>query len=144
MAIRLSPAEAARLGIAPVKSGKRGMNKTTRLVNWEAWGIPIPDAERLFSLPRRWRFDYCWTISMLALEVEGGVWKKGGGRHNRGSGFMKDVEKYNRAAVIGYRLLRCTPQQLESGEIMATIRQALRLNELVKANGSGWTTEIIE
>jgi hypothetical protein len=61
----------------------------------------------------------------VALEIEGGVWTNG--RHVRGKGFLGDIEKYNAAAVRGWRLLRCTPEQFESGEIFPTLRAALRI-----------------
>lgn len=77
-------------------------------------GIETPVSEYRFHPPRRWRFDFCFVKSRLVLEVEGGVWSSG--RHTRGSGFVKDIEKYNQAAVDGFYLLRVTPQQMESGE----------------------------
>ncbi len=88
-------------------------------------GIPRPEPEFPFSSLRRWRADFCWVDAKLILEVEGGVWTQG--RHTRGAGFLKDMDKYNAAAVLGYRLLRCTPEQLESGEIMKVVRLALQL-----------------
>ncbi len=88
-----------------------------------AHGIPEPVAEFIFSLPRKWRFDWAWPKHGLALEVEGGIWT--GGRHNRGAGFLGDIEKYNRAAILGWKVLRCTPAQLNSGTIFETIKAAL-------------------
>jgi len=48
---------------------------------------------------------------MIAVEVEGGVWSRG--RHVRGAGYLADLEKYNAAVVMGWRVLRYTPQTLE-------------------------------
>ena len=76
-------------------------------------GIPAPVAEYRVTRLRRWRFDYAWPAQMIALEVEGGAWTNG--RHTRGSGFVKDMEKYNFATLNGWRLLRCTPDQLAKG-----------------------------
>lgn len=67
-------------------------------------------AEYRFHPTRRWRFDYCIPKYKIAIEVEGGIWISG--RHNRASGFVKDIEKYNNATMLGYRLLRVTPQEL--------------------------------
>lgn len=88
-------------------------------------GIPHPVTEYRFAPPRRWRFDYCWPQGRggVALEVEGGVWT--GGRHVRGMGFLKDMEKYNAAAIMGYRVLRCTPKALASGAALQLVKQAL-------------------
>jgi hypothetical protein len=74
--------------------------------------------------PRRWRFDWCWRERRLALEVEGGVWR--GGRHTNPIGFIKDIEKYNAAALAGWTVLRCTPQMIDSGEIIPLLEAALK------------------
>lgn len=88
-----------------------------------AHGLHEPVAEFRFAPPRRWRFDWCWPEHMIALEIEGGVWT--GGRHTRGSGFTKDVEKYNEAALLGWRVLRCTPKQVKSGEVFELLKRAM-------------------
>jgi len=93
----------------------------------EVRGLPRPECEWKFDAKRRWRFDYAWPQQMIALEVEGGVWT--GGRHTRGAGFVKDMEKYNRAAVLGWRLLRVTPDKLVSFGTFEMLREILGLRE---------------
>jgi len=73
-------------------------------------GITRPHTEYRFHEKRKWRFDYAWPESMVALEVEGGVWTRG--RHVRGAGFIRDMDKYNAAAVLGWRVVRVTPDNL--------------------------------
>jgi len=73
-----------------------------------ASGLPKPVAEYRFTMLRRWRFDWAWPQHLIALEVEGAVWVQG--RHTRGSGFVKDMCKYNHAAMDGWRVLRCQPK----------------------------------
>jgi hypothetical protein len=68
---------------------------------------------------------------MIALEVEGGVWT--GGRHTRGAGFVRDMEKYNRAGVLGWRLLRVTPDKLVSAGTFEMIGQIFSLPEKQEA-----------
>jgi hypothetical protein len=84
-------------------------------------GLPAPVAEYRFCEGRKWAFDYCWPDWDLALEIEGGVWT--GGRHVSGGGFLGDVEKYNAAALNGWFLLRCTPADVESGEVFALLKR---------------------
>jgi hypothetical protein len=81
---------------------------------WGVYGIPKPQAEHYFAKPRRWRFDWAWPDKRIAVECEGGIW--GYGRHNRAPGFIKDMEKYNEAAKLGWRVFRFTPQQIKKGE----------------------------
>jgi hypothetical protein len=77
--------------------------------------------EHLFHPKRQWRFDYAFPQAMVALEVEGGLWTHG--RHTRGRGYEKDCEKYNEAVVMGWRLVRCAPQQRDDGSILQTLRR---------------------
>lgn len=73
---------------------------------------------------RMWRFDFAWPAQKLALEVEGGIWTSG--RHTRGSGYANDLAKYNRAAMLGWRVLRFTTQMVESGQAINEVLEALR------------------
>ena len=72
---------------------------------------------------RKWRFDYALPDHRLAIEVEGGVWS--GGRHIRPRGFLGDMEKYNAASALGWRVLRVTPDTLHSSATLELIRQAI-------------------
>lgn len=58
-----------------------------------------------FDPERKWRFDFLIPPN-VGIEIEGGVWSQG--RHTRGSGFIADCEKYNSAAMLGYKVLRYT------------------------------------
>lgn len=57
------------------------------------------------------------------MEVEGGVWVKG--RHVRGVGFVRDMEKYNTAVLLGWRLIRVTPKDVRDGKCISMLRQLL-------------------
>lgn len=81
---------------------------TLRVLAASNLGNPV--AEHRFDPERKWRFDYAWPDRKVALEVEGGAWT--GGRHTRAAGFLADMEKYNRAVILGWRVLRCTPDTL--------------------------------
>lgn len=81
--------------------------------------------EHLFHDERKWRFDYAVPDHKIALEVEGGVWT--GGRHVRAKGFIGDIEKYNAAALLGWRVFRVVPDSLNTGATIELIRQAMSL-----------------
>lgn len=89
-------------------------------------GLPKPICEHPFSkaVGRRHRFDLAWPEQMLALEIDGGVWI--GGRHNRGSGFLRDQEKGNLAVLLGWRVLHCTPQDIQKGATLLLLKEALQ------------------
>lgn len=80
--------------------------------------------EHRFYQPRKWRFDYAIPQYKIAIEVEGGVWT--GGRHTRPAGFLNDMQKYNTAALLGWRVFRCTPDTLVSDATLSLIRCAIK------------------
>lgn len=85
--------------------------------------LPPPEREYLFARPRRWRFDFAWPGQMLAVEVEGGIFAAG--RHNRPLGMIADMEKYNAALLLGWRVLRVAAPHIKSGDALAWIERAL-------------------
>lgn len=87
-------------------------------------GAPLPKTEYMFHPTRRWRFDYCWPKERLAVEVEGGAFVRG--RHTRGKGFVQDMEKYNEATLLGYRILRYTPKGLLTRHAVDEIAMLLK------------------
>jgi hypothetical protein len=86
--------------------------------------LPEPVPEYQFHATRKWRFDYAWPLHMLALEVNGGIWVQG--RHTRGAGQLKEMEKMNAAALAGWRVLYVTPDQLRNGVALLLLMQALQ------------------
>jgi len=97
----------------------------TFIFYWNLFGDESMPYEREFKFhpTRNWKFDFAWP-SKVAVEVEGGAFS--GGRHTRGAGFTEDCEKYNRAVLLGWKLLRFTPQMLEA-DPQACIEQVITL-----------------
>lgn len=104
-----------------IKKAMRGIDVFTQLCA-KVLGVP-PEKEYRFHASRLWRFDYAFPQHLIALEVEGGVHT--GGRHIRPRGFLNDMEKYNAAAVAGWRVLRCTPSTLTTTATFELIKKAM-------------------
>ena len=100
------------------------------LVLIRASGFEEPVTEYAFAnhLGRRWRFDFAWPALMLAVEVDGGSWVPGGGRHTRGAGFAADHDKFNRVTLTGWRVLRFTSRHIADGSALADLAEALRVS----------------
>ena len=81
-------------------------------------------AELRFHPSRMWRFDYAFPEYKVAVEVDGGVWQ--GGRHNLPQGYVKDMEKLNTAASMGWIVLRITPQQRFTTATVDFIKEAMK------------------
>jgi len=93
------------------------------LFQMRAVELPQPEFEYQFAEGRKWRFDFAWLDQMIAVEVEGGTWVRGS--HTRGVRFEKDCEKYNTAALLGWKVLRFTTDMVTDGRALAAIEQAL-------------------
>lgn len=84
---------------------------------------PEPIAEFRFHETRQWRFDWAFPQQKVAVEVDGGVWLKFGGRH----GSDKDREKMNAASEFGWRVFHYSPAMIEADPIgvVEQVRRAI-------------------
>jgi very-short-patch-repair endonuclease len=113
--------------------------ETLLAVQLDQAGIPF-EKEYRFAPPRRWRADFLvlavapldphrivdWAKNpVILVEIDGGAFIAG--RHSRGTGVEADCEKQSAAAILGYRVIRLTPKQVEDGRGLSWIRQALGL-----------------
>ena len=83
-----------------------------------------PVKEYRFHPTRKWRFDYAIPALKIAVECDGGVWT--GGRHVRPQGYLRDMEKFNAAAELGWIVLKFTPQQLVTRATLDTLRETIK------------------
>jgi len=67
------------------------------------------EKEYRFVPKRCFRADFAIPEWRLLLEINGGCWQ-GKSRHFYGKGAIRDMEKYNLAAIHGYQVLHFTPQ----------------------------------
>src|SRR5262245_18906352 len=74
--------------------------------NWRQLGGPELVPEYKFHPGRRYKLDFAIPGIRVGIEVEGGIWLDGGGRHNRAEGFIKDCRKYNFLASMGWTVFR--------------------------------------
>jgi hypothetical protein len=95
----------------------------------KAAGLPIPETEVRVCRDRKWVFDYAWTFWKIACEVEGGIWVKG--RHVTGTGYEHDCEKYNRAGIDGWLVIRATTAMVDDGRALEALRAAFSARGLV-------------
>lgn len=104
--------------------------------------VPEPIPEYKFHLTRRWKVDFAWVDEKIILEVEGEIYGTGKpcfyckvrptGGHSSISGILRDIEKYNEAAIHGWIVLRVLPEELtlENGKAFNLLEQAFKLRAL--------------
>lgn len=91
------------------------------------------------AIGRRWRFDISWPSHLVAVEIEGGIFGKGGkdgdkpcelcgekpkGAHGSTSGILRDIEKYNAGTMLGWRIYR-VPTNAINLDTVEAIRRLL-------------------
>jgi hypothetical protein len=70
------------------------------------------EVEHRFHPTRKWRLDLAVPSRKVALEIEGvGGLRGHEGRHRSIGGFIRDREKYSEAAILGWRIVFCTPRE---------------------------------
>ena len=74
-------------------------------------GLPVPVSEYVFASNRRFRLDYAYPSHRVGIEVEGGIWRRGGGAHSHPTNILRDIEKHNLLVLLGWRVIRATPDK---------------------------------
>ena len=95
---------------------------------WRGLGGPELKREFVFHPERKWRSDFAHVESRTLIEIEGGVYINGGGRHNRPAGFIADAEKYLEAFLAGWSVVRLTQKQITAPNVERLIRR-VRINQ---------------
>lgn len=96
-----------------------GARTRSKAKEWLGWNLPYfanehgltMETEWQFDDDRKWRFDWAIPALKIALEYEGGIFRQYEGAHGAHSTaglFTKDTDKYNRATVLGWRVIRVT------------------------------------
>ncbi len=90
-------------------------------------GMPEPQREYFFAEPRKFRADFAWPQFRVLCEVQGGLWRRGGGAHSHPSNIQRDVEKQQHAALHGWFVVPVTTDQckLKNGEAIAVLERVL-------------------
>ena len=73
---------------------------------------------------RRYRYDFYFPDHGLLAEVQGGIWTRGA--HGRGSGIVRDYAKINLAQYHDFKVLVFSPNDIHSGEALATIEAFIK------------------
>ena len=82
-------------------------------------GAPPWEREYVFRPDRDFKMDFAWPEHKIFLEFEGGG-------HQNWNRYHSDVEKYNEAALDGWRLVRVTFKMLEDEKAIKTMRALVK------------------
>jgi hypothetical protein len=99
----------------------------------KARNYPEPVPEYPFCPGRKYVADLCWPQPDVRciLEFEGAVYgtgkacpvcrRKRGGGHSSVGGILRDIERTSEAALAGWRVLRCTVEDVETGAVYGLV-----------------------
>ena len=82
--------------------------------------------EYKFHPKRKWRADFYIPEYNLLIEYEGMPYQIAKSRHTTIRGYRNDAEKYNEAALLGFRLLRYTAQMIADGTAYSQIESLIK------------------
>lgn len=90
----------------------------------------MPGAQALrrefcFSPRRRWRFDFAHPSSRVGIELDGGLWLRRGG-HTSGAGAARDREKDFSAIMLGWSVIRLTPEMAKDRTVLQGIIEHIK------------------
>ena len=78
--------------------------------------VGIPFKSQVFAIQGR-KYQWDFQIGDYLIEVQGGIWHKGG--HSTGTGITRDCEKLNLATLAGYKVLAFTGDMVHDGRALA-------------------------
>ena len=97
---------------------------------WRVLGGPELEKLYRYGASRR-HIDRAHPLAKVAIEIDGGTWKEGGGGHNTGTGYRRGCIKGNELAAMGWAVFRLTTDMLRDAPaqhlapIIATIEARL-------------------
>ena len=83
----------------------------------------IPFLREVKPIPgRKFRWDF--QIKDLLVEVQGGIWGKGG--HSTGKGITRDMEKLNLGTLAGYHQMHFGAEHIKSGQALKWVQEWMK------------------
>lgn len=90
-----------------------------------------------FHPSRRWRFDLADERLRIGVECDGAIFNaengKASGAHARGAAMLRDMEKRNAAAELGWVVLVYGPPLIRSGEAALQVARVIEQRRLLDA-----------
>jgi very-short-patch-repair endonuclease len=96
---------------------------------WQLAAVPIRGAvlQYRFHPTRKWRFDVAWPERKFAVEVDGGLYTRGG--HVRGEARERDMERDAEALCLGWRVLRVSSRHVKDLRALQWIERILMFSD---------------
>ena len=90
------------------------------LFAWQCQTYDLPEPERQFyfakDLERQFRADFAFPDYRLLVEIEGGIWRRGGGAHSHPLDLLRDIERRQYATLLNWHVLPFTTDEVKNGK----------------------------
>lgn len=91
-----------------------------------AANLPAFVRQLAFIPGRKFTADFAWPELRLVVEVQGGIWRRGGGAHSHPTAILRDIEKSQLAVINGWSVFPVTTDEVTSGHALRLIEFALQ------------------
>lgn len=85
----------------------------------ELGGRPLED-QVVFHHTRKWRFDFGEPDTMVAFEIQGGIYAEQSG-HRSFEGVQRDYEKLNAAIIEGWKVFQVTSLMMQDRDYIKSL-----------------------
>ena len=93
----------------------------------EAVGLPMPFPQYHFAetVGRKFKADFAWPAAeyRFLVEVQGGIWRRGGGAHSHPTNIERDIERQRIASLLGWFLVPVTTDEVKQGVAIAALER---------------------
>jgi len=98
--------------------GGPDLNRAEQTFLFQCRAMKLPKVEPQFLFAQKWgrkfRADFCFVDFRLIVEIQGGIWRAGGGAHSHPIDLERDIERCQYMALLDYVYLPFTPQDVKS------------------------------
>lgn len=125
------PADLRRklLGNVPKAAPTPEENEGENLFAFQVKAMKLPAPLRFYkfamSMGRKFEADFCFLDHKLIVEINGGLWMKGGA-HSMPTHIERDMVKHQHAVLLGFWMMAFTPDDVFSGHAVAWTEKTLR------------------
>jgi hypothetical protein len=90
--------------------------------------LPEPARNYAEAIPgRNFELDFAWPSIKVGVEIQGGIWRKGGGAHSRPTKIIRDMEKHNLLLDHGWRVWHFLPEHCTRGSAVQHMARVVLL-----------------
>ena len=82
---------------------------------------------------RKFKFDFAWIDSKVAVEINGQIWQPGG--HSSGNGLIRDYEKLNLAQAEGWIVFQLSKEMITTKWITIIVN-TIKSRKICQSNKS--------